>query len=140
MTSSSFLALLFGSYIICVSVPMVFRREWLISMMDQFIENKPLVFLSGILALMGGLSVIYFHNIWSTDARALITVLGWIAALEGAILIVAPEPLIKFAKSLLKRTSLLPLLGIFYFFLGVYLLMELVVLPGASFKPIMMIN
>ena len=125
MTSSSFLALLLGAYILCVSVPMIWSRDRLVVMMEQFIENGPLIFITGVLALMGGLSVVYFHNIWTPDWRGLITFFGWIAAIEGALLIAVPGPLMALAKAILKQAALMRILGIVYFLLGVYLLSRL---------------
>jgi len=120
MTSSTYLALLFGTYIIAVSIPMIVNQKRLVGMMDEFIDSPPLIFLTGILALMGGISVICFHNIWTADWRCLITLLGWAAAIEGVLMIAAPGPLIKLAKVMLAKSSLIIVLGIAYLALGAF--------------------
>jgi len=120
MTSSTYLALLFGTYIIAVSIPMIVNQKRLVSMMEEFIESPPLIFLTGVLVLIGGTSVICFHNMWTADWRSLITLFGWIAALEGVLMIMIPGPLIKLAKSILSKSPLISVLGFAYLALGAY--------------------
>jgi len=120
MTSSTYLALLFGTYIVAVSIPMIWSQKRLVEMMEDFIDNPPLIFLTGVLVLIGGISVIYFHNIWTADWRSLITLFGWIAAIEGVLLIIIPAPLIRFAKSILTKSPLISVLGFAYLALGAF--------------------
>jgi len=120
MTSSTYLALLFGTYIIAVSIPMIWNQKRLVGVMEAFIDSPPLIFLAGVLALFGGISVICFHNIWTVDWRSLITLFGWIAAIEGVLMIMVPDPLIRFAKSILKKSPLISVLGFAYLALGAF--------------------
>lgn len=120
MTSSTYLALLFGVYILAVSIPMIANQKRLIAVIDEFIDSDSLIFLTGILALIGGVSVICFHNIWTADWRSLVTFIGWIAAIEGLILIIFPDPLIRFAKSILSKSPLISVLGFAYLGLGAF--------------------
>ncbi len=120
MTSSTYLALLFGIYILAVSISMIANQKRLVGVMEGFVESAPLIFLTGILALLGGVSIICFHNIWTADWRLLITLFGWIAAIEGILLITIPEPLIRFAKSILRKPTLMSALGFAYLALGAF--------------------
>jgi len=120
MTSSTYLALLFGTYIVAVSIPMIWSQKRLVEMMEDFIDNPPLIFLTGVLVLIGGISVIYFHNIWTADWRSLITLFGWVAAIEGVLLIIIPAPLIRFAKSILTKSPLISVLGFAYLALSAF--------------------
>jgi len=122
MTVSTYLALIFGAYITVVAILMLWDERRLVKVLDDFLASPPLILLSGILAMIGGLSVIAFHNIWVADWRSLITLFGWIAAIEGAWLILAPGPLIRFSRFLLEKFSTLVVLGFIYLGLGVFLL------------------
>jgi hypothetical protein len=122
MTSSTYLALIFGAYITAVSIPMIWNQERLVNVMSELVGNPPLVFLTGILVLIGGTSIIAFHNIWTADWRLIITLMGWVAAIEGALMIIAPSPLIRFAKHMLTKSSMLLFLGFFYLGIGVFFL------------------
>jgi len=120
MTSSSYLALLFGVYVLAVAIPMIFNPKRLVDMMHQLLDSPPLIFLTAIAALIAGISVISFHNIWTPDWRGLITFLGWAAAIEGVLLIIAPGMLIKVSRKFLSWPKLIPVLGAFYLALGAY--------------------
>lgn len=122
MTTSQFLALLFGGYILVVSLGMILNRQSFVSMMEEFMDDRPLMFLTGILALAGGLSVIAFHNIWAWDWTGLVTLFGWAAAIEGALLIIAPAPLVRFAKSMIASKRLVIVLGPVYLLLSIFFL------------------
>lgn len=132
MTSSVYLALLFGSYVLVVSVSMIWNRRRFVNMMKDFIENSPLVFLTGVLVLMGGVSVICFHNIWTPDWRGALTFIGWVAAIEGALMILVPEPLSRFAKTILSKPSILFVLGITYLAIGVFFIFSAVIQLGSA--------
>jgi len=120
MTSSTYLALLFGTYIIAVAIPMIWNQKRIVGMMEEFIDSPTLIFLTGVLALIGGISVICFHNIWTADWRSVITLFGWIAAIEGLLMMMVPGPLIKFAKNVLAKSPLISVLGFAYLALGAY--------------------
>lgn len=120
MTASNYLALLFGTYILAVSIPMIADQKRLVGVMKDFIDSPPLIFLTGILALIGGMSVICFHNIWTADWRSLITLFGWIALIEGVLLIMMPGPLLRFARLILKQSPLISVLGFAYLALGAF--------------------
>ncbi|MEP3655651.1 MAG: hypothetical protein ABJO36_12210 [Litorimonas sp.] len=127
MTSSAYLALIFGAYIVAVAIPMLWNPMRLVSLMDDLIESPPLIFLIGVLAMTGGLSVIAFHNIWFVevwciDWRVFITILGWLAAIEGALLIIAPGPLLKIARKILHNSNALLIFGFIYLCLGAFLI------------------
>lgn len=48
-------------------------------------------FLLGLYLLLMGLAVGLSHNLWVKDARVIVTVLGWLSAGFGALLLVVPE-------------------------------------------------
>jgi len=65
-------------------------RAWI----DAFepAARHPLVpLLSGLYALLVGLVVVSAHNLWVTDVRVIITILGWVALGSGVVLLLAPE-------------------------------------------------
>ena len=120
MTSSIYLAFLFGSYAFVVALAMIINQRRFVTMMIALIESPALVFLTGVLVLMGGVSVIYFHNIWTLDWRGILTCLGWVAAIEGILMIIVPERLIGFAKMILYKSKVIFVLAITYLAIGAY--------------------
>ncbi len=49
------------------------------------------VFNNGIVWLMGGLAVVWFHNLWTKDWRVLVTLLGWMSLLAGLARMAFPD-------------------------------------------------
>src|SRR2546430_5781594 len=68
------------------------------TVLDEFIRNRALMFIAGIITMPAGLAIVLTHNVWVADWRVLITVLGWLAAITGAFRIIAPQDAIKFGR------------------------------------------
>lgn len=49
------------------------------------------VFNNGIVWLMGGLAVVWFHNLWVRDWRVIVTLLGWMSLLAGVFRMAVPD-------------------------------------------------
>ncbi len=65
-------------------------RAWITAFMT--LGPHPAVpLVGGLYALLTGLVVVLLHNVWVTDARVLVTVVGWIAVATGVVLLTAPE-------------------------------------------------
>jgi hypothetical protein len=56
----------------------------------EFIANRALIFLTGILTLLAGVAIVNVHNVWVPDWRVIVTVLGWLLVLRGIMLIIFP--------------------------------------------------
>jgi hypothetical protein len=50
------------------------------------------------MALVFGLLIVMFHNVWVGSWEVIITILGWLALLKGVVLLVQPEFAIKHAQ------------------------------------------
>jgi len=60
-------------------------------MAEEFLHSHALLFLSGLLAMLGGVAMLLVHNIWTADRRVIITVLTWLTAIGGALRILWPQ-------------------------------------------------
>jgi hypothetical protein len=58
--------------------------------LKEFIANRALIFLTGVLALLAGVAIVNVHNVWVPDWRVIVTVLGWLLVLRGIMLLVFP--------------------------------------------------
>ena len=90
--------------------------------MEEFSRSLGLVFLSGIYTLILGLLVVVSHNLWTSDWRVIITILGWTTLSKGVFLILLPQRISQAASISTK-----PWWGIVYLIfiaLGTYLVYE----------------
>ncbi len=49
------------------------------------------VFNNGIIWFMGGISVVWFHNVWARDWRVIVTLLGWMSLFAGLFRMAFPD-------------------------------------------------
>ncbi len=54
-------------------------------------QIAPLVYLSGVLIFIAGLSIVSTHNIWVVDWRICLTCIGWLAVILGLIRMFFPQ-------------------------------------------------
>lgn len=68
----------------------LFSRSYYRRLIEDFYRNAAVVYLAGFMAVVLGSLVVVHHNLWVTDWRVLITILGWLALIKGVLLIVFP--------------------------------------------------
>ena len=62
MELSLFLAKLFGLYLLTVAVLWVVRGEAISKVLEEFFASRPMLFLSGLLALAVGIAMVIGHS------------------------------------------------------------------------------
>jgi len=112
------LAKVFGIYMICGGIGMMLRKEWAMQVMDEFEDNATITYLAGAIVLMAGTALVLTHNIWQGWPEIMVTLIGWGAAVEGALLLIYPKALYKFARLLMPSVKLIPVFGIAVILLG----------------------
>jgi len=92
-TRTLFLSRLIGLYCILAALSIVIRKESIIETVTSLLHESALMFLVGILTLVGGLAMVLAHNVWSGGAAAIVvTLVGWLTLLKGlAFLFVPPS-------------------------------------------------
>ena len=91
MQTSVFLAKLMGPVALAVGIAALVNAAVLRQVAEQFLASHALMYLAGLLGMVAGVAIILTHNVWVADWRVLITILGWLAAIGGALRIVVPE-------------------------------------------------
>ena len=91
METSLFLAKLFGLYFLTIGAIWTLRREAMSKTIKEFVANRSMVFLSGLLALAAGIAITITHSIWEPNWRGLITLLGYLSVTKGVIRTGFPE-------------------------------------------------
>ena len=94
MNTSKSLARLMGPILLVIGIGMacglIMEGAGYSNVLKEFIANRALIFLTGILALLAGVAIINVHNVWVPDWRVIVTVLGWLLVLRGIMLLVFP--------------------------------------------------
>ena len=86
-----FLARLFGLYCIIIATAMLSQAETFVTIVHSFVADAPLVLISGVFTLFGGLAIVLLHNYWSGGALSIVvTLVGWLTLIKAIVLLVLP--------------------------------------------------
>ena len=121
MSTSIFLAKLIGPLALALGLGVLFNRVQVRGVLDEFIRNPAVMFLAGMISFPSGLAVVLTHNVWVADWRVIITIMGWLTAIAGALRLVAPHQAIKFGRGAYERADGILFGAIFWTLLGVVL-------------------
>ena len=91
MTTSIFLARLIGPVALALGLALVLQGSGFRAFASEFMASPALIFLSGIITLPAGLAIVLTHNVWTPDWRVVITIIGWLAIVTGAIRMIFPQ-------------------------------------------------
>jgi len=121
MGVSTFLARVFGLYLIIVCLAVLFRFKTFQTAYDEMISNKAHVFLAGFLSLVIGILVVVSHSIFVWDWRLLITLIGYLALIKGIWLLFFPETALKFKRSIMGNQSVYRIIIVIFLLIGIFL-------------------
>ncbi|MEA2878191.1 MAG: hypothetical protein QOF14_3387 [Hyphomicrobiales bacterium] len=105
MNTSIFLAKLIGPLALVLGFGVLFNRGAVRAVLDEFINNRAILFLAGLITFPAGLAIVLTHNVWVADWPVIITIVGWLTAFSGAIRIVAPEGAIRYGRRAYERPN-----------------------------------
>jgi hypothetical protein len=124
MEVSLFLAKVLGFYFLIAGVALLTQyKEWQ-AMITDFVKNKHAKFVSGAIILFLGLVMAVAHNIWSSDWRAVITLIAWLAVMKGIMYLLVPQESLGNVMKLFKAREWYATWGVVAILLGLYLIYQ----------------
>ena len=90
MSLTTYIAQLFGLYIALMGGVMLVRREAMLQIMTDIVDQRPLIFILAMLRGLIGLAIALAHNIWSSPLAVIVTLIGWITFVRGVALLLLP--------------------------------------------------
>lgn len=118
---SIWIARLLGPIILLLAISMVARPAALLALSRQFLTDKPLILISGILATLAGLLIVNVHNVWYWGWPVIITLFGWALLIGGAVRILSPDLVNDLGNRMLEADGLVRWIGGLWALLGGYL-------------------
>jgi uncharacterized protein YjeT (DUF2065 family) len=94
MTDAQIFQLL-GIVYLAVGIGILINPAHYKKLMAVFSENPPVLYLSGLAALVVGYLLVRFHNVWPSDWPVIITIIGWVALFKGLFLLLLPDASVK---------------------------------------------
>jgi hypothetical protein len=91
MQKSHLIARLIGPVLSTIGIAMLINPETFRQIAQEFLLNPAFLYITGVLLLVAGLSILNAHPLWTPDWRSLVTLLGWMATVTGVWRILAPQ-------------------------------------------------
>jgi uncharacterized membrane protein HdeD (DUF308 family) len=121
LDTSLFLARMIGPVLLAIGIALLINQRSVREMATEFLASKALIFMSGVLSLLGGLAIVLTHNVWDASWPVAITLFGWFLAIGGAFRIIFPDSIKSMGASLLDSPELLNVSGVAHGLLGAVL-------------------
>lgn len=90
-----FLAQVMGVYLLVAGVSGLLYPARTQKAMREFNKSTVLPYFDGALALILGLLILFTHNVWDDLTTSLVTLVGWLAVLEGLAMFLLSEDVMK---------------------------------------------
>lgn len=85
------IAQMLGVTYLSFAVGLLFNRKYYKKNLKKLIDNEGYMMLGGFISLFFGVIVINIHGEWTNDWTSLITLVGWLGALKGVMLLAFPN-------------------------------------------------
>jgi hypothetical protein len=116
------LSKVFGIYLIIGGLACLIRQKWFMSVVHNFVEEKLLRLVVAIAELVAGLFLIFNHNIWSSFGEGLVSLFGWMMALEGALYLFLSDKAVRKLIGFFNKKGWYTFGGVLSIVLGIYLI------------------
>jgi hypothetical protein len=90
------IAALYGLYLVAAGVGLMREPGLADRIMRAMIDQPVLGFLTGIMTLALGGTIVAVHNQWTGVVAVIVSLLGWAALIEGIAMLAIPGPFIEF--------------------------------------------
>ncbi len=119
MDNTVFLAQLMGPVFVAAGVAAAVNAKPMLKVFDEIMKGFAMRYFLGAIEMTAGMAIILSHNVWSSLAAFLISIMGWGMAIEGALWLIFPKQLSTFAKGFRKQ-NVVVLAGIIGLVIGLY--------------------
>jgi len=117
MEISIFFARFLGGFFVIFGLLFIITKQ--LGKTIEMTDNRAFVISTGYISLLMGLVTVVLHNIWVSDWRIAITIIGWSTLIKGIMKVGFPEQIHKQAQRFKKKQILS---AIFMILLGAWLL------------------
>jgi hypothetical protein len=121
METSILFAKFMGPAMLVSGIAVLVNRKNIHAVTEDFLNSPALIYLAGFLALLLGLAILIFHNVWVAGWPVIITIVGWIALGAGIVRMCFPALVKKIGTAMMERGALIMIASAFNTALGAFL-------------------
>ncbi len=107
MATSIWIAKLLGPVLLVAAIPMLTSARDLHEVAREFLKSRVLIYVTGVLVMVGGLAIVNKHNIWITDWPIIITLFGWAMIIGGGARVALPSAVSTIGRAMIGNPTLL---------------------------------
>jgi len=125
-----FIARLVGPLFVVLGVGILLNQQIYTDMVGQAVLVPVLIYLSGVMAFLGGVAILNGYHAWTADWRVIVTILGWVLVIGGILRIVFPALVAALAVTVYSGTTSLVIVGVIVLLIGAFLSFRAYWAPG----------
>jgi hypothetical protein len=120
-TRTRMFARVLGPFLVIVDVAAVVRASDMRGLLSEFAASSLWSWVAGSFVLLGGLIVIALHQYWRGAAAIIVSLVGWLVALRGLLLLGFPGTFLSLANNVIGAQAVWQGLCIAFAAIGLYL-------------------
>jgi hypothetical protein len=105
MQRSIYLAKLIGPLLLVIGLSLTLNADTFRALAAQAVNDRALIYITGVLTLLAGLALVNAHNEWVGDWRVVITLLGWLFVISGVVRIIFTRAVESLGASMVAATT-----------------------------------
>ena len=120
----NYLAQLWGFSLIVVSLAFLVNPKNTKTIF-RLAEDEKILFLVGIINVILGVALVLAYNIWASNWKTIITIIGWLVVIRGCLILFLPDFVKEMVEKVKRNTDWIPpvfvvcvLLGCFLVYMG----------------------
>jgi len=121
LAMSIWIAKLLGPVLLVAAIPMLASAKNLQEVARRFLKDPALIYVTGVLVMVGGLAIVNTHNIWVMDWPIIITLFGWAMIIGGAVRVALPSVVETIAGTIMDNPFLTRVSGALWALVGTFL-------------------
>ena len=114
------IAKLIGPILLVMAIVSLMDVKGLQEMARDFLKDRALIYVTGVLAMLAGLAIVNNHNYWIADWPVIISLFGWAMTIGGAIRIALPSAARRIGGAMLENPALIRVSGVAWAFIGAF--------------------
>jgi uncharacterized membrane protein len=99
------LSVALGLYLLAAGLGLLRMGDRVAQLIDEFERSPALTLITGVVAYGLGTAIILTHRVWTDPLAVVVSLIGWIAAIEGLLLIAWPAPLWSLGRAMLRGSG-----------------------------------
>ena len=118
MQTSILIAKLIGPIVLVAAIAMLVNAKDLQEMARGFLQDRALIYVTGVLAMLGGLAILNTHNVWGASWPVFITIFGWAMVIGGVARMALPQVVTSVGGAMLQNPAVMRVSGAVWVLIG----------------------